>query len=251
MKTDEVLTGNVKFSLNGNPLEIQFQIPAKRVKLHKMLPVFQQMANAFVEANVNAAQQFGDEISCKKGCGACCRQPVPIAEVEAFKISKFVENLPEPRRSRIKKRFDDAQNYFREIGWIEKLSNCKTDEELQKIALDYFREGVPCPFLEKESCSIHRQRPLACREYLVTSPPENCANPSAENVVMINQPVKISNALRKFGQNKKSGGANFIPLVFALDWAKNNFDDFPSKTGQEWIGEFIKSLTGKEIAKKD
>jgi hypothetical protein len=33
----------------------------------------------------------------------------------------------------------------------------------------YFLQGVACPFLEAESCGIHPDRPLACREYLVTS----------------------------------------------------------------------------------
>jgi Fe-S-cluster containining protein len=36
---------------------------------------------------------------------------------------------------------------------------------------------MPCPFLEDESCSIHPDRPLVCREYLVTSPAELCAGP--------------------------------------------------------------------------
>ena len=41
---------------------------------------------------------------------------------------------------------------------------------------------MPAPFLEEESCSIHPDRPMACREYLVTSPAENCRAPRADNV---------------------------------------------------------------------
>ncbi len=251
MKSDEFLKGNVRFSLNGNPLEIQFSVPAKPVKLQRMLPIFQQMTNTFVEANVTAVKKSDEEVSCKKGCGACCRQPVPVAEIEAYKLAEIVEDLPEPRRSKIKKRFEAAFRHFRETGWIEKLLNCENDEQLKEIALEYFYEGIPCPFLENESCSIHRQRPLACREYLVTSPAENCANPSAATVDMIPQPVKLSNALRKLGQSRKIGNINFIPLVLSLDWAHNNSYDFSKKSGEEWMGEFLRNVTGKEIPKKD
>lgn len=251
MKKGGFLTGNIRFSLNGAPLEIQFIVPAKPVKLQRMLPVFQKMTNTFVEKGVDSVKKAEDEISCQKGCGACCRQPVPIAEIEAYKIAEIVENMPEPRRSEIKNRFEKAFSHFDENGWLEKLTNCADDEQLKQISLDYFYEGVACPFLEDESCSIHKERPLACREYLVTSPAQNCANPSAETVAMIQLPVKLSNSLRKMGHIRKMGNVNFIPLVTALNWVKNNSDDFPKKKGEEWMADFLRNLTGKEIPKKN
>ena len=71
---------------------------------------------------LSAVEAKGREISCKKGCGACCSQPVPVAEIEAYQIAELVENLPEPRRTEVKERFDKAFAHFAEIGWFEKLS---------------------------------------------------------------------------------------------------------------------------------
>jgi len=248
MKQSQWLQGNFKLLLGGAPVEMQFNIPAKPVKLRRMLPVFQQLTNKFVEISADAAEKSGTKVSCRKGCGACCRQSVPIAEVEAFKVARLIENLPEPRRSKIKQRFENASRHFRQNGWFEKLQNCPDDEELKKIALEYFYQGVPCPLLENESCSIHRERPLACREFLVSSPPENCADPSPETVDVIPQPVKPSNTLRRIGHIRKFGKINFMPLVFALDWVENNSEDFPEKTGDEWMADFFGDLTGKEIS---
>ena len=59
----------------------------------------------------------------------------------------------------------------------------------------YFALGIPCPFLEEESCSIHPDRPLVCREYLVTSPAELCAGPTQEGVTPVPVP-KVSLAAR-------------------------------------------------------
>jgi len=169
MKTEDWVTGQITLSVHGAPLEMQMTVPAKSVKPHRMLPIFQQIANSFTDLGVKAVEAENKKISCKKGCGACCRQPVPLAEIEAYQIAELVENLPEPRRGKVKMRFDEAAKHFHKIGWFEKLENCKEKEEIEKTVLEYFFEGVACPFLEEESCSIHQDRPVACREYLVTT----------------------------------------------------------------------------------
>ncbi|MEO8777051.1 MAG: YkgJ family cysteine cluster protein [Rhodanobacter sp.] len=41
----------------------------------------------------------------------------------------------------------------------------RTDEvSHRQLGIDYLRQGVACPFLEQESCSIYDERPLACRK---------------------------------------------------------------------------------------
>ena len=249
MKNGDWVTGQVKLSLNGQPLEMQMTVPAKPVKPQTMLPVFQKMANSFTEMGEEAVIKAGGKISCKKGCGACCRQPVPIAEIEAHQLVGLVENMSEPRRSQIKQRFRDACLRFQEIGWFERLENCTEQKELEKTVLRYFYEGVACPFLENESCSIHEARPLACREYLVTSPAKNCSEPSAKTVRQIQLPIKAAATLRHVGQTRQLGKINFVPLVLAFDWVANNPDDFAEKTGEEWMAEFFRYLTKSEIPK--
>lgn len=244
------ITGDIKLNFRGTPLHLQFDVPTRRVKLQHMLPVFQEFADSFVNIGIEAANAAGNSVSCRKGCGACCRQPVPLAEAECFQISDLVKRLPEPRRTEIKKRFSAAVEHFQKIGWFEDLKNCKNDEELQTLALRYFRESVPCPFLEDESCSIHRQRPLACREYLVTSSPENCSQPSAEKVAMIDQPVKLSHVLRRMKQTATNGNVDFIPLVLALHSTENKIDRFPEKSGEQWIAEFLRALSKRKAPAK-
>ena len=43
----------------------------------------------------------GEAISCKAGCGACCRQLVPVSETEAHHLRDVVEAMPEPRRAAV------------------------------------------------------------------------------------------------------------------------------------------------------
>ena len=59
----------------------------------------------------------------------------------------------------------------------------------------YFAAGIPCPFLEEERCGVYDERPVVCREYAVTSPPELCERlePGLEAV---ERPVHMDQALR-------------------------------------------------------
>lgn len=256
METSEWVTGKIVLKIGGEPLEMEMTVPATPVKPQRMLPVFQQMSNSFVDMGVKAVEAEGEKISCKAGCGACCSQPVPISKVEVYNIAELVENIPEPRKNVIKKRFTDAFEHFSKIGWFEKMqaltSSPPKDPKEQKqavvdLGLEYFREGISCPFLENGSCSIYESRPLACREYLVTSPAENCSNPTAKTVSVIDLLIKPSTALRFLGREADEKGAAVVPLIRSLDFVENNPESFDEKPGEKWVADFFGQLTRSEI----
>ena len=99
MESNEWVTGEVVLSIGGEPLKMQMTVPANPIKPHRMLPVFQKMTNSFVEMGALAAGARGETVSCRAGCGACCRQPVPLSEIEIYHLADVVEAMPEPRRS--------------------------------------------------------------------------------------------------------------------------------------------------------
>lgn len=254
MENEDWVTGNIRINLGGQPLDLQMTVPTKPVKPQRMLPIFRQMTNSFVKMAETAVESAGGKISCRKGCAACCRQAIPLSEIEAYQIAEMVEAFPEPRRSEIKKRFETAWHHFSDIGWFERLdaSFNLSPEERSKIIVEYFQEKIDCPFLEDECCSIHETRPLGCREYLVTSPAENCWHLSPEIVRTVELPVKTFDTVRKISNSAalNSVAANFVPLVLALEWASRKADDFPEKTGEQWMADFFTDLTKSEIPKE-
>jgi Fe-S-cluster containining protein len=246
--------------VDGVPLKMQMTVPAKPVKPHRMLPIFQQMSNAMVDVSIESAESQGKKISCKAGCGACCRQPVPISETEVYQIAELVEAMPEPRRSVIKKRFADGVEHFKNNGWFDKLNGYFEDKHLTAdpdnihealdVVMEYFYEGVACPFLEDEACSIHPDRPIACREYLVTSPAENCAKPTAETIRAIGLLIKPSRTMRYFGSTGRLDSAGYLTLIRALELAEAVPEDFVKKTGERWMADFFSHLSKNKIPKK-
>ena len=249
MKNEEWVSGKVGFSLNGEPLEFEVTVPARPVKPQRMLPVFQQLANVFADGAEQATALEGRPVSCKAGCGACCRQAVPITETEVYHIAELVESFEEPRRSEVKRRFRAAAEYFNSTGWFDRFADhIRRSSEMsfaegypEGVALirEYFAAGIACPFLEDESCSIHPDRPVACREYLVTSPAENCSVLSPTNIARVEFALKPSKALQRLGSKGDFDSVGFPVLSRALELAERFPEHFEARPGTTWLKDFF------------
>jgi Fe-S-cluster containining protein len=239
------VTAHLEMSIAGAPLAIDLTIPTSSTRLIDILPVFQSLADVVVGTVAEAVEASGERISCKAGCGACCRQLVPISEVEARRIRDLVESLPEPRRSQIRQRFAEARRKLEAAGLLAPLLHPERIKNADRLplGLNYFHQQIPCPFLENESCSIHPDRPIACREYLVTSPAEHCANPSAETVRCVKMPRSIWALLARFDPVDPSAELlRWVPLIVAPEWADAHPDEPPPRPAPEWLSEAIGHL---------
>ncbi len=238
------VTGNIGFQSGGQPREMKVTIPKIPIHPQRMLPVLQQMSNAFVDLAVRQVEAEGKTVQCKAGCGACCRQLVPISRLEARQLSQLVDSMPEPRRTEIRRRFDDAVEKLNEAKLLELLQNPEqfSDEANASVGIDYFRLKIPCPFLEQESCSIHLDRPIACREYLVTSPSEECARPTPESVRQVPVLVQLSRATIRLSPQGTSRFIPYVPLVLAIDWANAHEDEFQESPGPHILSQVMKNL---------
>lgn len=126
--------------------------PARARRLHEL-----------VEQEI---QQGADiEVSCKKGCSACCHMEVEITNYEA--------------RILVARLYDGREIDF---DRFEKQSQ----RELQDKA---WRRGPGdqmnrCVFLDKDgACGVYEERPVMCRRHSVTSPAGNCEDISLSVVL--------------------------------------------------------------------
>lgn len=240
-------TARVSFRLpvGGAFLNANANLPVGRTTLTELLPVIQNLENAIVARVSEEAQQAATPISCGPACGACCRQMVPVSFFEAEALAQWFDTLPAERRAELEGRFHRALLALRDAGVIDKIigESWTLDEDAAtKMAIDYFHAGVPCPFLENESCSIHSIRPLSCREYLVTSDPALCQDPSVNHVAGVQLPLKMSRVLFAFGQRLSQDRRGWVPLVFLMAWRKGRQKpgEFVSGTAEEVLRQFLK-----------
>lgn len=240
----EWLTGTIPLNIAGVEVVLQVDAPAGPTRPRRLLPVFQQITNAIVNVAVKKAEGKGKIISCKAGCGACCRQLVPIAEIEAFHLRDLVEEMDEPRKAEIKTRFTAALEILKSAGFLEMLERPRelSLEERKTLGNEYFKLQIACPFLENESCSIHPNRPLSCREYLVTSPSENCARPQ-NNIEGVDLPAKVSISVYALDSDPSAKLHKWVPLILALEWANAHEDDSTPRNGPDLVMDVINGLS--------
>src|SRR5260370_34332825 len=79
-------------------------VPNASVPAVEIVPALQGLVNAVVEA-----AEAGKAVSCRKGCGACCRQLVPVSRTEGERLLQLVEAMPAERRAALAKRFAAAE----------------------------------------------------------------------------------------------------------------------------------------------
>jgi Fe-S-cluster containining protein len=239
---------NLQLTIVGTPVALSMPVPAGPARPRELLPPLREFADTVVQLGIRRAEEEGGTLSCKAGCGACCRQLVPISRSEAHRLREYVHALPEPRRSEVLGRFAEARRQLQAADVLDKLERPQgfDPEELRPLGLDYFRAGVPCPFLDEESCSIYAERPIACREYLVTSPAEECARPTPETIRCIPLAAQVSGALRKLDGGRALPAGPWVPLVLALDWAEAHPEPPPKGTGPDLLKEFFQNLLGPD-----
>jgi Fe-S-cluster containining protein len=220
-------TATLRLTMGELRIVHPISVPSAPVAATEIVPALQGLVNAVVEA-----AEAGKAVSCRRGCGACCRQLVPVSRTEGERLLKLVEAMPVERRKTLAARFAAAEAAIEGAGLQER--GARSDRELSAA---YFTLGVACPFLEEESCSIHPERPLVCREYLVTSPAELCSGPAQEGVTPVAVP-KVSMAARGLQEE----GDEWFPLALLMAWSRRRPQKAARRTGPEWVQRFLKRL---------
>ena len=223
----------------ARPQALQIEIEAPEGKLRAMLALPQaplrlaelalgtmSIGEKMVDLSVKREASLGRAVSCRKGCGACCRQLVPLSPPEAWLIADVVAGLSPARRAEVLAVFGQAGEALEESGLAARLRDpIDTEAKLVSLAIAYFQLGVPCPFLRDESCSIYPYRPSICREYLVTSPPERCATFGRAPVARIPVHVRMSQALATLTGKLLGREPEVVPLTTALAWAAEHAEE--------------------------
>jgi len=243
---NQSIGGRVALTIRGKRVDMQVQVPDARVDASAMLPAFRTVAGELLEMSVAEEARVGRNVSCQKGCGACCRQLVPISAVEAVALARLLDQMPEARREKIQDRFAQAREKLADAEMLDALlhPDLYSDGQMRALGREYFKLGLSCPFLEDEACSIYADRPITCREYLVTSPAVNCSSPSPGTVRVV--PMLAGPVLTAVARVSESNGAGFlrwVPLILALEFASSAEVPTRKREGKEWMQEFFRLLT--------
>ena len=152
-------------------------------------------------------------------------------------------SLPEPRRGEIADRFTVLHRKLESAGMVDVLFNsCNPDlseRDHFELARNYHRLGMACPFLESELCSVYAMRPAACREYLVSSHPTQCADPFGGSIRSIPIAAQIGQALAGVCARVLKTEVQLIPLALGPWWAQQHRRDQARRFESERLVDYL------------
>jgi len=233
----------VELNTAMGPLRGRVAIDPSPMRLAELVPQALELTDMLTARTAQAETREGRELSCAKGCAACCRQPVPLSIPEVFFVADLVARLPDAMREPVLAGFRRAEAALERAGQIPVWLASRYDEEAAlALSLPYFRLGIPCPFLAREACGVHPARPSRCREYGVTTPATWCAVPEAHPVrVVPSQPM--SAWLAQLTAELTGTPVRLVPLTLALRWADDNRElGQRSWAGPELFAAFLRHL---------
>lgn len=215
------------------PIRGQVAIDTGPMRLADLVPTTYELTDILVQRAARLEEKIGRRISCGPKCGLCCRQMVPLSAPEAFFLTDLIESQVLHRQKELQKLFQTITDQLNHHGMIDELLRPDySDDSVLAIAKQYFQLQMACPFLVAESCSIHPYRPVACREYNVTSPAAWCADPYSHDIVKVSMVMPLSAPLARLTAQLTHSAPRLIPLTLVPKWVAEHND----LRHMEWSG---------------
>jgi len=126
---ESVTRKTLQFSLRiqGARIDVSAELPEGPVLPSAVLPIIQSLSSSISTLTENESARLGRPVSCRAGCGACCRQAVPISPVEARMLSEYIDAQPPERREVLRARFRAAAERIEESGVAAELRDAAED----------------------------------------------------------------------------------------------------------------------------
>jgi Fe-S-cluster containining protein len=124
-------------------------------------------------------------VTCHQGCSACCVEYIEADIQECEAIVYYLYQRPELLNSFLE-RYEEWRYTMRRLGgpfalceeFVHRQGGFDLTPDDQSLLLkamsSYHEQGIPCPFLGSDACSIHEVRPYVCLNHYVTTPSEWC-----------------------------------------------------------------------------
>jgi len=104
-----------------------------------LVPTALELTNILVDRARRREEKEGRRISCRAGCGVCCRQMVPLSAPEAFYLADLMDSISANRRKEVLKRFGGIVEELERQNLIDELLDPDyCDDAVLPIAKKYF-----------------------------------------------------------------------------------------------------------------
>lgn len=216
--------------LPDQEISIGIRINANLSKLSDLVPLARNICDLIMDYSILLNRKQGKTVPCTKGCSTCCSYLVPLSIPEVIHFFEEVEAMPNDQASEVWEQTLFAARQLLSNGPSEQGSD---EEILDALSHWYSNQKIECPFLKNKLCSIYNQRPLACREHLVTTPALWCMPDYVKQIERIELPLSMVEVLGQVTSELENLPVEAVMLPLALPWIQEN----PERRHRKWSSQ--------------
>jgi len=218
-------------------LPIRIGVREGDAKLADLAPMARALSSRITDIGVRHFENKGETIPCRKGCAACCHYIVVLTAPDAFCLIEQVLTMPQQQRKKVIKSFGKANEWF---------GQQHSGNPLQTGVLPWYCElRYPCPFLHENQCTIYENRPIACREWMVTGTNHQCLN--GNKVKRILPSIHIGDVLKHLAVKLEDKTTEDVIFPTVFEWYSHNIDrskrTWPAKMMVEQFVEILNKMS--------
>lgn len=227
----------------------------RQAGLVDMVPLARTISTKLALTVLDSLGKNGQYVPCCKGCSACCSCLIPLSVPEVFCLREELLTMPTDDSSRVLpsclKTAERILDNFPQTFCSEDFCS-KGQSSIGQINKWYAGLELVCPFLSEGLCSLYEQRPLACREHIVTDSVFFCKADHKGEPNVVQMPVSILEVLGLLTAELEQSDVEAIMLPLAFAWAEDNLQrsrvTWHAVTMVECFLEIIKLIASKNSA---
>lgn len=218
-------TFTLELDILGKPACLYINVAHAQARLSEMAPLARVISTKLALATLERLRESGKSVPCCKGCSACCSYLIPLSVPEAFCMTEELSAMPpEEGRTLLQSSLDTARTILERMPKDFNKDESATDSGIRSSQLGDWYAGLRlhCPFLSDNLCVMYDQRPIACREHVVTGPATSCNVEGTDEPDVTKMPVSVLECLGRLAAELEQSDVEAIMLPLALPWAQEN-----------------------------
>lgn len=240
----------ISFELDvaGKTVQFRIDVAAKQATLADMVPLARALSTKVALVVLDSLRENKKNVPCCKGCSACCSYLIPMSVPEVFRLREELSAMPTDYSSRILRSCLDTAERILD----NKFESEDEQPKMNNVSEWYSGLEQACPFLSDELCTLYDQRPLACREHIITGQSFFCQPEHKGEPNVVPMPVSILEVMGKLSAELEQSEIEAVMLPLAFAWAEDNLHraehTWPAVTMIKRFAEILKATAVKNSA---
>jgi len=244
----------ISFELDvaGKTVDFRIDVAAKQATLAAIVPLARTISTKLALTVLDSLSKNGQFVPCRKGCSTCCNYLIPLSIPEVFRLREELLAMPADYSSQILQScVDTAERILdnKPPTFSLKTSSKSARSQIGRISRWYGGLKLACLFLSDRLCTLYEQRPIACREHIVTGSPVSCKTGQRGEPNVVPMPVSILEALGQLTADLEQSDIEAVMLPLAFAWAQDNLQRaervWPAVTVVKRFVEILKETAAK------